>query len=104
MRSKWKYRTRPISENEKPPQILLCTDYTEIWRVRRVFSNQPRRRRRAARGKVNSSWRREPANTQAPESQKLSQTYSRQRRVLRAGSLRVSVVFARSADQPSSPL
>jgi len=42
-------------------------------------------------------------STHAPESQKLSQTYSRQRRVRSVRSCRFSAAFKCSADQPNSP-
>ena len=68
-----------------------------------VFRNQSRRRRPKRARRVNSSWSSTPEYSQAAVSQKLSQQYSRHRRLRNRISRAVNSDFRHSADQPSSP-
>src|SRR5215467_9364235 len=84
-------------------KLLVSFDYSESREVTPESRNQARRPARKRAGSVNSVWWRTPEKSHAPESQKLSQTYSRQRRVRRRRSRAASARLRHSADQPSSP-
>jgi len=83
--------------------MISCFDYIDKLRWQMLRPNQARLSRRPACPRVNSRWRRTPENSQAAVSQKLSQQYSRQRRV-RAKTVAVeSASLRHCALHPSSP-
>ena len=87
-------------------QINPCFDYIDKVRCSRTSANQARRPRRQRAPSVNSSCRSTPEYSHAAVSQKLSQQYSRQRRVRPAtssGAQRILPPLRAPSQFPASP-